>query len=68
MKFKPVYLLLVLPYLAMLWVPSYNRSEPLWLGIPYFYWYQLLWVPLSALIIGICYWATRDLSDSTHPH
>lgn len=59
MKFKPVYLLLLAPYIAMLWVPSYNRIEPAWLGIPYFYWYQLLWVPLSALAIGVCYLATR---------
>lgn len=54
-----IYLLFLLPYAAMLWVPSYNRVEPTLFGFPFFYWYQLLWVPLSALLIGIAYLVTR---------
>jgi hypothetical protein len=38
------YLLLLVPYAAMIWVSSYNSAEPAWAGIPFFYWYQLLWV------------------------
>lgn len=53
------YCLLALPFLAMLWVPSYNKIEPLLFGFPFFYWYQLLWIPLGALLIGIVYLATR---------
>jgi Protein of unknown function (DUF3311) len=56
-----LYLLFLLPYAAMLWVPSYNRIEPVLFGFPFFYWYQLLWVPLSALLIGIVYFATRGV-------
>ena len=26
-------LLLILPYIAMLWVPSYNSKDPAWLGL-----------------------------------
>lgn len=48
-------LLLLVPFLAMLWVPSYNSADPTWAGVPFFYWYQLLWIPLSAVLIGIVY-------------
>jgi hypothetical protein len=48
-------LLFVIPYVAMLWVPSYNRLEPDLGGIPFFYWYQLLWILLGAAIVGIVY-------------
>ena len=47
------YWLLLIPYLAILWLPSYNRVEPRAFGVPFFYWYQLLWVVLSTLVIGL---------------
>ncbi|HEX2593467.1 MAG TPA: DUF3311 domain-containing protein [Rhizomicrobium sp.] len=49
--FHPIHLLLLLPFIAVLWVPSYNSVEPSLAGIPFFYWYQLLWIPLGALIL-----------------
>ena len=49
--FRPVYLFLLIPYLAILWVPFYNRADPAIAGIPFFYWYQMLWIPLGALAI-----------------
>ena len=49
--FRPLYLLLVLPYIAMMWVPSYNRIEPQIAGVPFFYWYQLLWIVLGAALM-----------------
>ena len=48
-------LLLLLPFVAMLWVSSYNRIEPSVFGVPFFYWYQLLWVVLSAALCVIVY-------------
>ncbi|HWC62282.1 MAG TPA: DUF3311 domain-containing protein, partial [Rhizomicrobium sp.] len=50
-KFHPVYLLLALPWVAHLLVPSYNRLDPRFLGIPFFYWWQSLWILLAALCI-----------------
>src|SRR5262249_41123171 len=48
--------LLLLPLLvAPLWVASYNASEPALAGIPFFYWYQLLWIALSVVLIGVVY-------------
>lgn len=49
------YWLLLLPYIAIFWLPSYNRVEPLAWGVPFFYWYQLLWVVLSTLVIGVVF-------------
>lgn len=40
--------LLAIPLLALLIVPIYARSGPEFLGFPFFYWYQLLWVFLAA--------------------
>ena len=56
------YLLLIIPYVAMIWVPSYNVKEPEWAGIPFFYWYQLLWIWIGAGLTVIVYVATRDSS------
>jgi hypothetical protein len=47
------YLLLVLPYVGLLWVPIYATDEPELWGFPFFYWYQFVWVPVTALLIGI---------------
>lgn len=59
-RFRPITLLLLIPYVAMLWVPYYNRVEPEIAGIPFFYWYQLLWIVLGALILLPAYYsATR---------
>ncbi|MGB8363554.1 MAG: DUF3311 domain-containing protein [Rhizomicrobium sp.] len=49
--FRLVHLLLLPPYIALLWVGSYNRVAPALWGIPFFYWYQLLWIPLGALLL-----------------
>ena len=47
--------LLLLPILAVLWVPSYNSVEPQLAGIPFFYWYQLLWIVISAALTLLAY-------------
>jgi hypothetical protein len=48
-------LLLLVPFIAVLWVPFYNRMEPMVAGIPFFYTYQMAWVLICAVIIGIVY-------------
>lgn len=49
-------LLLLVPFIAVLWVPFYNRVEPALFGVPFFYWYQLVWIPLTAIVISTVYW------------
>ena len=43
-------LCLVAPFVAMLWVSSYAKVDPAFIGIPFFYWYQMLWVLLSTAL------------------
>ena len=54
-SFRFVHLLLVLPFIGCLWVPFYNRVLPELGGIPFFYWYQIVWVMLTAFILWIVY-------------
>ena len=56
-RFRLVYLLLAVPYLAVLWPPLYNRVEPSLAGSPFFYWYQMLWIALGAAVLVPVYLA-----------
>jgi hypothetical protein len=47
--------LLIIPFVAVLWVPFYNRTEPSLGGFPFFYWYQLLWILVSVAVTGLVY-------------
>jgi hypothetical protein len=38
----------------------YTRETPKIAGIPFFYWYQFAWIPLSVILTGIVYLATRE--------
>jgi hypothetical protein len=44
-------LLLFVPCILALWVPLYNFIPPVFFGIPFFFWFQLVLVPISALTI-----------------
>ncbi|AJP03725.1 membrane protein [Streptomyces cyaneogriseus subsp. noncyanogenus] len=48
-------LCLVAPFVAMLWVDSYAKVEPEFIGIPFFYWYQMAWVVVSTALTMIAY-------------
>ncbi|MCX3060197.1 DUF3311 domain-containing protein [Streptomyces beihaiensis] len=50
-----VALCLVAPFVAMLWVGSYTRTDPTFIGIPFFYWYQVSWVIIAAVFMAIAY-------------
>jgi hypothetical protein len=56
---RAIHILLAIPYIAMLWVPFYNRVEPRLAGIPFFYWYQLLWILLGSLLLFVVWRAGR---------
>jgi Protein of unknown function (DUF3311) len=55
---RPIQLLLLLPFFGLLDVSMYNVAEPTLLGFPFFYWYQLLWVPITVLLIWVVYRGT----------
>ncbi len=50
-------LLLLLPFIVLLWPPFYNFREPSFIGIPFFYWFQLLWIIITAIITAVVYFA-----------
>jgi len=54
-----VTILLAIAVLGTLWIPLYARSAPKFGPIPFFYWFQLIWVPLTALLCWICYLLLR---------
>jgi hypothetical protein len=54
------YLLFVVQIGVALWPPLYNKLEPTLIGIPFFYWFQLLWVVVSAVFTAVVYIATND--------
>src|SRR4051812_16066932 len=49
------YLLFIVQVAAVIWPPLYNRVEPSWIGMPFFYWYQLIWVIIGAVLTAIVY-------------
>jgi membrane protein implicated in regulation of membrane protease activity len=51
--------LLLAPFVALLWVSSYAKGTPRLWGFPFFYWYQLLWVLISATLTLIAYLLVR---------
>jgi len=62
---RPVYpylaWLLALPFIGMLLPQLFNYREPSLDGMPFFYWYQLLWIPVTSLLTWIVYrWGTSD--------
>ena len=41
--------LLSIPAWATLFPWLYNKKDPQLFDLPFFYWYQLMWIPLSVL-------------------
>ncbi|MDQ1720693.1 MAG: hypothetical protein QOI26_427 [Pseudonocardiales bacterium] len=48
-------ILLAVPIIALLWVPIYARKDPELWGIPFFYWYQMVWVIACGFCTGGAY-------------
>jgi hypothetical protein len=54
------HLLLLVPFVAVLWPPFYNKAAPTFIGLPFFYWYQLAWIIIGAALTAIVYLATDE--------
>ena len=50
-------ILLILPFITLLWPPFYNFTQPEFIGIPFFYWFQLAWIIITAAITAVVYLA-----------
>src|SRR3954453_1220365 len=47
--------LLAIGIVVPLLVPTYATATPDFLGVPFFYWYQMLWVLIDTALLAICY-------------
>jgi hypothetical protein len=59
MRNRRWYWLLALPLLGTLIPPIYNSEDPRVIGIPFFYWYQMLWILISVACTIAVYRNTR---------
>jgi hypothetical protein len=50
--------LLAIPLIALMWVPSYTRTDPEVFGFPFFFWYQFIWVFLCSALTWCAYLLT----------
>lgn len=54
------YLLILIPLIGTLFPSFYSSVSPELWGIPFFYWYQMMWVLISSLVTFIMYKTIRD--------
>ncbi len=64
MRHRWVYVLLLVPFVALLWVGSYAHDAPRLGGFPFFYWYQFLWVLLGAGVTWFVYAVTTRREEA----
>ena len=59
-----MWILLLVPFIGLLWVPFYNFAEPSLFGFPFFYWFQLAWIFVSMIVTAAAYYATEPRDKS----
>lgn len=57
--------LLIVPIVALMWVSSYARIEPVVAGFPFFIWYQFVWVFLCSLCTAAAFRLVRIARQGT---
>jgi hypothetical protein len=51
------YVVLFIPFFVAIWVPLFNRIEPSFYGIPFFYWFQFILIIVAAIVTSLAYLA-----------
>ncbi|MGC8609664.1 MAG: DUF3311 domain-containing protein [Thermoplasmata archaeon] len=46
-------ILIIIPLIVYLALPTYNKVNPEMAGMPFFYWYQTVWLAISAVLFGL---------------
>jgi hypothetical protein len=49
----------IVPFVAVLWVPIFDKDKPEVAGFPFFFWWQLLWVAVTAALMALAYVVVR---------
>jgi hypothetical protein len=47
--------LIAIGIVVPLLVPTYASATPTFIGLPFFYWYQMLWVLIDTALLAICF-------------
>jgi hypothetical protein len=53
------YWLFAIPFVATLLPWIYNTASPELFGMPFFYWYQMAWVPITVVLTVVVYIKTK---------
>jgi Protein of unknown function (DUF3311) len=53
------HLLLLVPFLTLV-TPWFNAVEPRLAGVPFFYWVQFAWIPITAACLAVVHLRTRQ--------
>jgi hypothetical protein len=57
--FHRSYVLLLLPFIGLLWPAWYARQAPAIWNVPFFYWYQFAWLIVTAILTQIVFVLAR---------
>jgi hypothetical protein len=52
--------LLIAPFIGLLYPAWYTHERPHLWGFPFFYWYQFAWVLVTAALTGVVYLLTYE--------
>lgn len=66
LRFSPWNLLLLVPFLTLV-TPWFNAAEPRLFGMPFFYWFQFLFVPVGVACVALVHVFTRDVGGGPAP-
>ncbi len=47
--------LLIIPFIILLYPPFYNFQNPTFIGMPFLYWFPLLMIILTAILTAVLY-------------
>ncbi len=55
MRFKDIVaaVLIIIPFVFLLPVQTYDIANPMWGGVPFFWWYQMVWLVLCGVLFFI---------------
>jgi hypothetical protein len=65
-QFSPWNLLLLVPLLILV-TPLFDFDKPRLFGMPFFYWFQLAFVAVGVLCVGIVYVMTKNVGTNAGP-
>ncbi len=63
---KWIPLVLLIPFIALLYPPFYNRLTPTFAGLPFFIWYQFAWSIITAVLTIVVYLIRRVIERNAH--